>query len=68
MFNGCNSDGLLYVSPEVELIFSRFEGILCASFTSGEDGNGNDGRTTDWNQYLEKVTEVRCAVYFVCII
>ena len=42
MFSKINSDGLVYISPEIEQILMRSEGFLCASFTSGGDNNGID--------------------------
>lgn len=54
MFSQINSDGLVYVSPEIEQILLKSEGVLCGSFTSGGIGNGNDDLEPgdDWGGLL----------------
>ena len=43
MFSQIHTDGLVYISPEVEQILLKDEGVLCLSVPSGDgDNNGID--------------------------
>ena len=55
MFSQINTDGLVYISPEVEQILLKDEGVLCLSIPSGDgDGNGFDDLEPgdDWGGLL----------------
>jgi len=39
MFSQIHSDGPVYVSPKVEQLLLKSEGVLCVSLSSGNVGN-----------------------------